>query len=125
VPLMCDSTSAISVAQNPVLYSRTKHMKVRYHFLRDNVEEGIIDLIYIPTEKQLADILTKPHLLVCEESLELFLLFELRLGGLLYICMLHFYLCIISCWHLCIIDCICIICHRDVVLSYVLITMIC
>jgi hypothetical protein len=38
----------------------------------------------------------------------------------MYICMLHFHLCIISCLHLCIIDCICIICHRDVLLSYAL-----
>jgi hypothetical protein len=37
VPLMCDSTSAISVAKIPVLHSRTKHIEVRYHFLRDNV----------------------------------------------------------------------------------------
>jgi hypothetical protein len=44
VPLICDSTSAISVAKNPVLHSRTKHIEVRYHFLRDNVEKGNIDL---------------------------------------------------------------------------------
>jgi hypothetical protein len=60
VPLMCDSTSAISVAKNLVLHSRTKHIEVRYHFLRDTVEKGYIDLIYVPTEKQLTDILTKP-----------------------------------------------------------------
>jgi hypothetical protein len=60
VPPMCDSTSAISAAKKHVLHSRTKHIKVRYHFLRDNVEKGNIDLIHVPTEKQLADILTKP-----------------------------------------------------------------
>jgi hypothetical protein len=60
VPLMCDSMSAISVAKNPVLYSRTKDIEVRCHFLRDNVEKGNIDLIHVPIEKQLADILTKP-----------------------------------------------------------------
>jgi hypothetical protein len=60
VPLMCDSTSAISVAKNPVLYSRTKHIEVRYHFLRDNVEKGNIDLIHVPPEKQLVVIVTKP-----------------------------------------------------------------
>jgi plasmid rolling circle replication initiator protein Rep len=57
---MCHSTSAISVAKNPVLHSRTKQIKVRYHFPRDNAENGNIDLIHVPTEKQLADILTKP-----------------------------------------------------------------
>jgi hypothetical protein len=57
---MCDSTNAISVAKNPMLQSRTKHIEVMYHFLRDNVEKGNIDLIHVPTEKRLADILTKP-----------------------------------------------------------------
>jgi hypothetical protein len=51
--------SAISDAKNPVLHSRTKHIEVRYHFLRDNVEKGNIDLIHVPREKQLADILIK------------------------------------------------------------------
>jgi hypothetical protein len=59
-PLMCDSMSALSVAKNPVLHSRTKHIKVRYHFLRDNVEKANIDLIHVPTKTQLANILTKP-----------------------------------------------------------------
>jgi hypothetical protein len=40
VPLQCDSTSAISVAKNPVLHYKTKHIEVRYHFLRDNVRKG-------------------------------------------------------------------------------------
>jgi hypothetical protein len=101
VPVMCDSTSAISVAKNPMLHSRTKHIEVRYHFLRDNAEKGNIHLIHVPTEKQLADILTKPleriYLRVCRESLESFSPFEPRFGGLMYICMLNSHLCIISC----------------------------
>jgi hypothetical protein len=60
VPLECDSTSVISVAKNPVLHSKTKHIEVRYHFLRDNVEKGKITLIHVPTHDQLADIFTKP-----------------------------------------------------------------
>ena len=60
VPLLCDSTSAISVAKNPVLHSKTKHIDVRYHFLRDHVEKGDIELKHIDTSQQLADILTKP-----------------------------------------------------------------
>jgi hypothetical protein len=57
VPLQCDSTSAISVAKNPVLHSKTKHIEVRYHFLRDNIEKGKIALIHVPTHNQLV---TKP-----------------------------------------------------------------
>jgi hypothetical protein len=60
VPLQCDSTSAISVAKNPMLHSKTKHKEVRYHFLRDNVEKGKITLIHVPTHDQLADRFTKP-----------------------------------------------------------------
>jgi hypothetical protein len=43
-----------------VLCSKTKHIKVRYHFLRDNVEKGKITLIHVPTHGQLVDIFTKP-----------------------------------------------------------------
>jgi hypothetical protein len=60
VPLQCDSTSVISVAKNPVLHSKTKHIEVRYHFLRDNIEKGKIALIHVPTHEQLANIFTKP-----------------------------------------------------------------
>jgi hypothetical protein len=60
VPLLCDSTSAISVAKNHVLHSKTKHIEVRRHFLRDHAEKGDIKLKYIDTSQQLVDILTKP-----------------------------------------------------------------
>jgi hypothetical protein len=60
VPLQCDSTSAISIAKNLVLHSKTKHIEVRYHFPRNNVENGKIALIHVPTHDQLADIFTKP-----------------------------------------------------------------
>jgi hypothetical protein len=60
VPLMCDSSSAIYLTQNPVFYGRAKHIKVRYHFLRDLVEKGDIVMKYIDTERQLANIFTKP-----------------------------------------------------------------
>jgi hypothetical protein len=43
-----------------VLYSKTKHIEVRYHFLRDNIEKGNIALIHVPTHDQLDDIFTKP-----------------------------------------------------------------
>ncbi|WVZ80651.1 hypothetical protein U9M48_028110 [Paspalum notatum var. saurae] len=47
IPLLVDSTSAISVAKNPVLHSRTKHIDVRFHFLRDHYEKGGIELIHV------------------------------------------------------------------------------
>ncbi|WVZ89319.1 hypothetical protein U9M48_035740 [Paspalum notatum var. saurae] len=60
IPLLVDSTSAISVAKNPVLHSKTKHIDVRFHFLRDHYEKGDIDLVHVASENQLADIFTKP-----------------------------------------------------------------
>ena len=60
VPLMCDNTSAISVGKNPVLHKRMRHLERRHHFLRDHVEKGDIEMRYIDTERQLADIFTKP-----------------------------------------------------------------
>jgi hypothetical protein len=61
VLLLYDSTSAISVAKNPVLQSRTKHIDIRFHFLHhDHPEKGDIDLRHIDTHRQLADIFTKP-----------------------------------------------------------------
>jgi hypothetical protein len=60
VPLMCDNTSAISVAKNPVFYKRMRHLERRHYFLRDHVEKGDIEMRYIDTERQLDDIFTKP-----------------------------------------------------------------
>ncbi|WVZ80150.1 hypothetical protein U9M48_027649, partial [Paspalum notatum var. saurae] len=60
IPLLVDSTSTISVAKNPILHSRTKHIDVRFHFLRDHYEKGDIDLVHVASENQLADIFTKP-----------------------------------------------------------------
>jgi hypothetical protein len=60
VPLMCDSSSAICLAHNLVFHRRAKHIKVRHHFLRDHVEKGDIEMKFIDTERQVADIFTKP-----------------------------------------------------------------
>jgi hypothetical protein len=60
VPLMCDNTSAISVAKNPVFHKKMRHVERRHHFLRDYVEKGDIEMRYIDTDRQLADIFTKP-----------------------------------------------------------------
>jgi hypothetical protein len=60
VPLMYDNTSAISVGKNPVFHKNMRHVERRHHFLRDLVEKGDIEMRYIDTERQLADIFTKP-----------------------------------------------------------------
>jgi hypothetical protein len=51
VPLMCDNTSAISVAKNPVLHKKMRHVERRQQFLRDHVEKGDIEMRYIDTER--------------------------------------------------------------------------
>ncbi|GJS22704.1 hypothetical protein Tco_0451336 [Tanacetum coccineum] len=60
VPIICDNTSAIAISNNLVLHSRTKHIDIRYHFIRDHILKGDIELHFIPTQYQLADIFTKP-----------------------------------------------------------------
>ena len=60
VPLLCDNESAINIAYNPVQHSRTKHIEIHHHFIRDHVARGDIELAHVPTKDHLADIFTKP-----------------------------------------------------------------
>jgi hypothetical protein len=55
-----DNQGCIALSENPVHHQRTKHIDVRYHFVRERVESGEVKLVYVPTEHQLADLLTKP-----------------------------------------------------------------
>ncbi|GJW26269.1 hypothetical protein Tco_0040080, partial [Tanacetum coccineum] len=59
-PIMCDNKGAIYFIKNPVQHSRTKHIKIRHHFLRDNVQKGNISIEKVSLEDNIADILTKP-----------------------------------------------------------------
>ncbi|XP_042983258.1 uncharacterized protein LOC122312662, partial [Carya illinoinensis] len=59
IPIKCDNTSAINLSKNPIQHSRTKHIEIRYHFLRDHVQKGDIMLEFTNTHDQLADIFTK------------------------------------------------------------------
>ncbi|KAI3714929.1 hypothetical protein L6452_21891 [Arctium lappa] len=59
IPILCDSKSTIAISTNPVQHSKTKHIDVRYHFLKDHVERGIIEMYFVQTDLQLADIFTK------------------------------------------------------------------
>ena len=60
VPLYCNNERAIKIANNPIQHSKTKHIEIRHHFLRDHVMKEDIDIIHVKTEEQLADIFTKP-----------------------------------------------------------------
>lgn len=57
--IFCDNRAAISMARNPAFHSRTKHIDIRFHFIRDLVANGEISLKYCSTHEQVADILTK------------------------------------------------------------------
>nr|GEX82032.1 integrase, catalytic region, zinc finger, CCHC-type, peptidase aspartic, catalytic [Tanacetum cinerariifolium] len=59
IPIYCDSKLAIAISCNPVQHSRTKHIAVRYHFIKEDVEKGTIELYFVKTDYQLADIFTK------------------------------------------------------------------
>ena len=58
--VFCDNTSAINLSKNPVQHSKSKHIEIRYHFIRDLVEEKTVYLEFINTDNQKADIFTKP-----------------------------------------------------------------
>jgi hypothetical protein len=73
VELRVDSQSALALAKNLVFHERSKHIRVRYHFIRDCLAEGSINARYINTKDHLADLLTKPlgrikFLEVCSRS---------------------------------------------------------
>ncbi|GJV85533.1 hypothetical protein Tco_1525431 [Tanacetum coccineum] len=59
IPMYCDSKAVITISCNPVQHSRTKHIDVRYHFIKEQVEKGIVELFFVGTEYQLADLFTK------------------------------------------------------------------
>nr|GFA40600.1 retrovirus-related Pol polyprotein from transposon TNT 1-94 [Tanacetum cinerariifolium] len=59
VPIYCDSKSAIAISCNSVQHTHTKHIDVRYHFIKDHVEKGMIELYFVGTDYQLVDLLTK------------------------------------------------------------------
>lgn len=72
--LMCDNSSTIKLSKNPVLHGRSKHIDVRFHFLRDLTRDGTMELMHCGTQDQVADLLTKPL------KLETFLKLREQLG---------------------------------------------
>nr|GEW14531.1 copia protein [Tanacetum cinerariifolium] len=59
IPIYCDSKSAIAISCNPVQHSRTKHIAVHYHFIKEHVEKGTVKLYFVKTDYQLAELFTK------------------------------------------------------------------
>jgi hypothetical protein len=57
---MCDNSYAVSISKNPVFHGRTKHIKIKFHFIREVQQSNEVMLIHCSSEEQLADIFTKP-----------------------------------------------------------------
>jgi hypothetical protein len=60
IPIYCDNTSAISISKNSLMYSKTNHIPIKYHFLQEQVAENNIKVEYVGTKEQVAYIFTKP-----------------------------------------------------------------
>ncbi|KAJ9566827.1 hypothetical protein OSB04_002793 [Centaurea solstitialis] len=73
IPICCDSQSAIQITANPIQHSKTNHIDIRYHFIKDHVEKGNIELYFVESDLQLADLFTKAF----DEKRHFFLLSKL------------------------------------------------
>ena len=60
VTLYCDNQGALALAKNPVHHQRSKHIDIKNHFIRAEVEKGMIQLKYIPSDQNVSDVFTKP-----------------------------------------------------------------
>ena len=60
MPLFIDNEGALKLSRNPELHNRTKHIDIKYHHLREKVEDGTVTTLRVDTKDNLADVLTKP-----------------------------------------------------------------
>lgn len=60
VIIYCDNTSAINISKNLVLHARTKHIELKYHFMRERIQEKQVRMEHVSSKEQLVDIFTKP-----------------------------------------------------------------
>jgi hypothetical protein len=58
--ILCDNQSCIKMTENPMFHDKSKHIEIRYHYIRDMVQRGAVKLQYVGTDEQVADVLTKP-----------------------------------------------------------------
>jgi len=71
--ISCDNQSVIKLSDNPIFHARTKYIKVHHHYIREQVQNGVIKITHVPSYDQIADIFTKPlgHTLFCKFRCEL------------------------------------------------------
>ncbi|GJT13386.1 retrovirus-related pol polyprotein from transposon TNT 1-94 [Tanacetum coccineum] len=69
IPMYCDSKSAIAISCNPVQHYKTKHIDIRYHFIKEHVEKGTVEIYFVGTDYQFADLFTKALPKECFEYL--------------------------------------------------------
>ena len=60
IVINCDNTSAINMSKNPIMHSKTKHIPIKYPYLREQVSQKAVKLEYIDTKEQIANIFTRP-----------------------------------------------------------------
>ena len=58
--IYCDNQSCVKLSKNPVFHDKLNHIEIKYHYIRDMVQRGVVKLQYVATDKQIADVLTKP-----------------------------------------------------------------
>ena len=58
--IFCDNQSYVKLSENPVFHDRSKHIEIKYHYMRDMVQRGEVKLQYVAMDEQIADVLTKP-----------------------------------------------------------------
>ena len=58
--IYCDNQRCVNLSENPVFHDKSKHIKIKYHYIRDMVQRGVVKLQYVTTEEHIADVLMKP-----------------------------------------------------------------
>ena len=58
--IYCDNQSYIKLLENPMFHDKSKHVEIKYHYIRDMVQKGVVELHYVETDEQIIDVLTKP-----------------------------------------------------------------
>jgi hypothetical protein len=83
IPVYCDNQAAIALASNDKFHARTKHIDIRYHFVRDLVKNGTLEISYCPTDENIADAFTKALLKPRHQKLRAMMNLGYARGGVL------------------------------------------